>query len=132
MASTSQPVFHLTLDPPVIGPGGVASAGGKAPTSPVHTAGKHAGAGDPAAARDGSGYFGIEGGVLFPRSQDGVFTTTFTQTAQSPAAGSVQTPTELNGALGLPGMGRQVSSVPPVKSVGSHNPWPEFWTAVHG
>src|SRR6185369_6001837 len=42
----------------------------------------------PAAARDGSGYFGIEGGVLFPRSQDGVFTTTFTQTAQSPAAGT--------------------------------------------
>ena len=24
----------------------------------------------PAAARDGSGYFGIEGGILFPKDQD--------------------------------------------------------------
>src|SRR6185312_10815876 len=33
----------------------------------------------PAAARDGSGYIGIEGGILFPQSQSGVFTGTFTQ-----------------------------------------------------
>jgi hypothetical protein len=42
----------------------------------------------PAAARDGSGYIGIEGGILFPQSQSGVFTGTFTQSAQSPAAGT--------------------------------------------
>ena len=42
----------------------------------------------PAAARDGSGYIGLEGGILFPHSQNGVFTATFTQTAQSPAAGT--------------------------------------------
>src|SRR5437660_11280501 len=51
---------------------------------------------------------------------------------QSEAVGSVQIPTELKGALALPWIGRQVSSVPPVKSVGSQNPWPEFCTAVHG
>ncbi|HEY6868837.1 MAG TPA: hypothetical protein VI199_03670, partial [Novosphingobium sp.] len=43
----------------------------------------------PAAARDGSGYVGIDGGVMFPKSQHGTFTATFTQSAQSPAAGSV-------------------------------------------
>ena len=42
----------------------------------------------PAVARDGSGYVGLEGGVMFPRSQGGVFTATFTQSAQSPAAGT--------------------------------------------
>jgi opacity protein-like surface antigen len=42
----------------------------------------------PAVARDGSGYVGLEGGVLFPQSQDGTFNATFTQSAQSPAAGS--------------------------------------------
>src|SRR5689334_12213691 len=42
----------------------------------------------PAQARDGSGYVGIDGGILFPRSQNGVFTSTFTQSAQSPAAGT--------------------------------------------
>ena len=42
----------------------------------------------PAAARDGSGYIGIEGGILFPQSQSGIFTGTFTQSAQSPAAGT--------------------------------------------
>ena len=41
-----------------------------------------------AATSDGSGYVGLEGGVLFPQSQDGVFSTTFTQSAQSPAAGT--------------------------------------------
>src|SRR5438552_10321698 len=50
----------------------------------------------PAAARDGSGYVGLEGGILFPHSQNGVFTATFTQTAQSPAAGT---------AAPLPGTG---------------------------
>ncbi|MEA3067122.1 MAG: hypothetical protein QOK41_529, partial [Sphingomonadales bacterium] len=50
----------------------------------------------PAAARDGSGYVGIEGGILFPRSQNGVFTATFTQSAQTPAAGT---------AAPLPGTG---------------------------
>jgi len=42
----------------------------------------------PAAAQDGSGYIGIEGGVLWPRRQSGTFTSTFTQTAQTPAAGT--------------------------------------------
>ncbi|HVM22116.1 MAG TPA: outer membrane beta-barrel protein, partial [Sphingomicrobium sp.] len=42
----------------------------------------------PAAARDGSGYIGIEGGLLWPRSQNGTFNATFTQSAQSPAAGT--------------------------------------------
>ena len=42
----------------------------------------------PAVARDGSGYIGLDGGILFPQSQSGVFTATFSQTAQSPAAGT--------------------------------------------
>src|SRR3954467_513336 len=42
----------------------------------------------PAAARDQSGYIGLEGGVMFPQSQDGDFAATFTQSAQSPAAGT--------------------------------------------
>jgi opacity protein-like surface antigen len=42
----------------------------------------------PAAARDGSGYVGIEGGILFPHSQSGVFTGIFSQSAQTPAAGT--------------------------------------------
>jgi opacity protein-like surface antigen len=42
----------------------------------------------PAAARDGSPYVGLEGGVLFPQHMNGIFTSTFTQTAQSPAAGT--------------------------------------------
>ena len=42
----------------------------------------------PAAARDGQPYVGLEGGVLFPQHMNGVFTTTFTQTAQNPAPGS--------------------------------------------
>src|SRR4051794_22087162 len=42
----------------------------------------------PAAARDHSGYVGLEGGILFPQSQSGDFDATFTQTAQSPAAGT--------------------------------------------
>src|SRR4029078_4362967 len=42
----------------------------------------------PAAARDGSPYVGLEGGLLFPQHMSGVFTSTFTQTAQSPAAGT--------------------------------------------
>ena len=41
-----------------------------------------------AATSDGSGYVGLEGGVLFPKSQDGVFSATITQSAQSPAAGT--------------------------------------------
>src|SRR5579864_763427 len=41
---------------------------------------------------------------------------------QSAAVASLQMPTELKGALALLRIGRQVSSVPPVKSVGSHNP----------
>src|SRR5438445_231643 len=42
----------------------------------------------PAVARDGSGYVGLEGGVLFPQHQSGVFTSTFTQSVQTPAAGT--------------------------------------------
>src|SRR3954470_13948929 len=43
----------------------------------------------PAMARDQSGYVGIEGGILMPQSQKGVFDATFTQSAQFPAAGAV-------------------------------------------
>ncbi|MEA3081805.1 MAG: hypothetical protein QOD54_1473, partial [Sphingomonadales bacterium] len=50
----------------------------------------------PAVARDGSPYVGLEGGILFPQHMSGVFTSTFTQTAQSPAAGT---------AVALPGVG---------------------------
>src|SRR5215210_5240642 len=42
----------------------------------------------PAVARDNSGYFGVEGGLLFPKSQDGDFDAIFTQSAQVPAAGT--------------------------------------------
>ena len=42
----------------------------------------------PAAARDGSPYVGLEGGILFPQHMTGIFTSTFTQAAQSPAAGT--------------------------------------------
>nr|NUR37590.1 hypothetical protein [Sphingomonas sp.] len=41
-----------------------------------------------AATTDNSGYVGIEGGVTFPSSQNGVFTSTFSQTAQTPVAGT--------------------------------------------
>ena len=40
----------------------------------------------PAAARDGAGYFGIEGGILFPKDQDANLDATFVQSAQTPAA----------------------------------------------
>ena len=54
----------------------------------------------PAAARDGSGYVGLEGGVLLPDSQKGDFNATFTQSAQSPAAGTTApTGTGLVGTL---------------------------------
>ena len=43
----------------------------------------------PAAARDGAGYFGIEGGILFPKDQDANLDATFVQSAQTPAAGTV-------------------------------------------
>src|SRR5438270_141795 len=42
----------------------------------------------PALARDGSPYVGLEGGILFPQHMNGVFTSTFTQSAQTPAAGT--------------------------------------------
>ncbi|GAA4012520.1 hypothetical protein GCM10022280_08020 [Sphingomonas swuensis] len=44
----------------------------------------------PAAAQTG-GYFGIEGGVLFPKKQNDNVTTVFTQTVQTPAAGTAVT-----------------------------------------
>ncbi len=43
----------------------------------------------PAVARDNSPYVGLEGGILFPQHMSGVFTSTFTQGAQAPAAGTV-------------------------------------------
>ena len=53
----------------------------------------------PAYARDGSGYFGIEGGILFPKDQDANLDATFTQSAQTPAVGSAAATTgELVGA----------------------------------
>ena len=40
----------------------------------------------PAAARDGSGYFGVEGGILFPKDQDAdVFVDYETTTVGTPA-----------------------------------------------
>ena len=42
----------------------------------------------PAVARDNSGYVGIEGGALLPDAQHGDFAAVFTQSAQSPAAGT--------------------------------------------
>src|SRR4051812_44994437 len=42
----------------------------------------------PASARDGSGYVDLEGGVIFPQSRNGNFTAVFTQSSQSPAAGT--------------------------------------------
>ena len=54
----------------------------------------------PAAARDGSGYFGIEGGILFPKDQDADLTATFVNSAQSPAAGSVVDPLDGTGLVG--------------------------------
>src|SRR5918998_771613 len=57
----------------------------------------------PAAARDGAGYIGIEGGLLFLKDMDTDLDATFTQSGQTPAAGT-QSPTAgtgLVGALGL-------------------------------
>ena len=42
----------------------------------------------PAVARDGQPYVGLEGGVLFPQNENGNLKATFTQGAQSPAAGT--------------------------------------------
>ncbi|HVM36923.1 MAG TPA: outer membrane beta-barrel protein, partial [Sphingomicrobium sp.] len=57
----------------------------------------------PAAARDGSGYFGIEGGILFPRSNDAdtrvVFTTT--QTPATPAAPAGPANRQFSDAFGI-------------------------------
>ena len=78
----------------------------------------------PAAARDGNGYVGIEGGLLFPRSQSGNFTSVFTQTSQSPAAGTTAT---------LPGTGFVGAlpaglATPPVAfSGGSSVKWKTGW-----
>jgi opacity protein-like surface antigen len=55
----------------------------------------------PAAARDGSGYFGIEGGILFPKDQNANLDATFVNSAQTPAAGTVVDP--LSGGTGLVG-----------------------------
>src|SRR3982751_2058356 len=56
----------------------------------------------PASARDGSGYVGLEGGVLFPQSRDGNFTAVFTQSSQSPAAGTAATPATAGNVGTLP------------------------------
>ena len=61
----------------------------------------------PALARDGSGYVGVEGGILFPKSQDGDFDAIFTQSAQAPAAGTTAP---------LPGTGL-VGALPPALAV---------------
>src|SRR5438128_7722032 len=57
----------------------------------------------PAGARDHSGYVGLEGGILLPKSQHGTFGASFTQSAQSPAAGTTAP---------LPGTGL-VGALPP-------------------
>ena len=56
----------------------------------------------PAMARDGSGYVGIEGGILFPKDQDADLFVDFT-TTQTPAAPVVVGPgdTTLNNTFGL-------------------------------
>ena len=56
----------------------------------------------PAAARDGAGYFGIEGGILFPKDQDANLDATFVNSAQTPAAGT-DVPTGTVGATGAVG-----------------------------
>jgi opacity protein-like surface antigen len=62
----------------------------------------------PAAARDGSGYFGIEGGLLFPKDQDADLNVDYTTTNVVVGGGTVpaNTPagpadTEFNNAFGL-------------------------------
>src|SRR4030095_7056976 len=45
----------------------------------------------PASARDGAGYIGIEGGVLFPKDTDADINATFIQGDQTPAAGTPAT-----------------------------------------
>ena len=73
----------------------------------------------PALARDGSAYIGVEGGILFPESQDGDFDATFTQSAQSPAAG---TPAPLPGT-GLVGALPASLAVPAAISGSSRVKW---------
>src|SRR5215212_83952 len=54
----------------------------------------------PAAARDGSPYVGLEGGLLFPQHMSGIFTSTFTQTAQTPAPGAPSNPLVAGNVVG--------------------------------
>jgi opacity protein-like surface antigen len=57
----------------------------------------------PAAARDGSGYLGVEGGLLFPKDQDGDLNVDFTttQTPATPAGPAGPADTSFNNAFGL-------------------------------
>ena len=56
----------------------------------------------PAAARDGSGYFGVEGGILFPKDQDADVFVDY-ETTQLPATPVVVGPgdTTYNNAFGI-------------------------------
>ena len=54
----------------------------------------------PAVARDGSGYVELDGGLLFPQHMNGVFTSTFTQTAQTPAPGAPSNPLVAGNVVG--------------------------------
>src|SRR4029079_6090059 len=54
----------------------------------------------PAVARDGSPYVELDGGLLFPQHMNGVFTSTFTQTAQAPAPGAPSNPLVAGNVVG--------------------------------
>ena len=71
----------------------------------------------PAAARDGSPYVGLEGGLLFPQHMSGVFTSTFTQTAQTPAAG---TPAALPGTGAVGTLPATFTTIPAVATGGAN------------
>jgi opacity protein-like surface antigen len=67
------------------------------------TAAAFAVAATPAAARDGSGYFGIEGGLLFPKDQDADLDVDFTttQTPATPAGPAGPADTNFENSFGL-------------------------------
>src|SRR6476469_2333906 len=76
----------------------------------------------PAIARDNSGYIGIDLGVLIPQHQSGVFRSTFTQSAQSPAAGTTA-PAPGTGLVGaLPAL---LAAPPAAVSGGARIKWKE-------
>ena len=55
----------------------------------------------PAAARDGSGYFGVEGGILFPKDQDADIFVDYTTTTVGTPAAVGPADTTFNNAFGI-------------------------------